>query len=174
MQGRAFPPRNSWVCPLSHPPEGTTQHAVLCQENKSVTRAVAQPRKLFFFARKRRKVLHHGSLLRVNESQPQCKKGIATPISNKWCFGVHPAGPGITKNFTEFQARCKIVSVFQERLSILGSCQVYNQEGAGPFLLGPARVDQSHFAHLSCCYPDVSQSFQHAHILFPKPFPSWF
>lgn len=30
------------------------------------------------------------------------------------------------------------------------------REGAPPLLTWPARVNQSHFAHLSCCYPDTS------------------
>lgn len=37
-------------------------------------------------------------------------------------------------SFTEFQARCKIVSVFQERICFPGSWQMHNGEGAHPFL----------------------------------------
>lgn len=87
-----------------------------------------------------------------------------------WCFRVHPAGPGIAKSLTEFQARCKIVAVFQERIAFPGSWQVRNREGASPFLMGPACMDQSHLAHLSCCYPDVSQSSQHACIALQSLF----
>lgn len=46
--------------------------------------------------------------------------------------------------------------MFQERISFPGNWQVPNGEGAQPFPMWPARMNQRHFAHLSCCYPDAS------------------
>lgn len=88
---------------------------------------MTRPRKpfFFFFCEKGRKLLPQcWSLLRVNESQPQWKRGISTPISDKCVFGVHPAELDVANSFMEFQARCEIVPMFQERVSFPGSWKV--------------------------------------------------
>lgn len=46
---------------------------------------------------------------------------------------MHPAEPKAANSFVEFQARCKIVSVFQERISFPGNWQVPDGEGGHPF-----------------------------------------
>lgn len=106
--GRAFHPGISDSVPFLTSLRGTTQHAVPCQQIKSVTGAVAQRNFFFPVIAIQPSTLVLIELMRTNHS---VKRGISTPISNKCdASGVwgHAAGADAAKSFTGFQARCKI------------------------------------------------------------------
>lgn len=122
MQGRAIPPRNSWVCPLFTSLRVPHNMLSPCQENKSVTGAVARPRRHFFFARKGGSSFSVDPYWELMSPNHNVKEEYQSQY--QMCFRGHPSGPGIAESFTEFQARCKIVLMFQERISFPGSWQV--------------------------------------------------